>query len=84
MYEIYLESTTEKDLKRLPSEQIQIIVHKIKSLSKNPSPSGAKKIKGTTNFWRIRIGRYRVVYEVLQQSERINIYKIKHRKDVYK
>lgn len=84
MYEIYLESSAEKDLRKLPPEQINKIVTKIKSLSKKPYPRGAKKIKDANDFWRIRVGSYRVIYDVIQSSNRINIYKIKHRKDVYK
>jgi len=84
MYEIYLESSAEKDLRKLPHEQINNIAEKIKVLSKSPHPKGAKKLKDSNNFWRIRIGSYRVIYEVNQVSKKINIYKIKHRKDAYK
>lgn len=84
MYEIYLETSAEKDIRKLPSDKIKNVVSKIKELSKSPYPPGSKKIKNTNNFWRIRIGNYRVIYEVLQSEKRINIYKVRHRKDVYK
>ena len=84
MYEIYLESSAEKDLKILPAKYSKIIIPKLKALSGQPYPRGVKKLKDSDNFWRIRFGSYRVIYEVVQSSKRINIYKIKHREDAYK
>ena len=84
MYSIYLEAEAEKDLSKLPTSIFNTVVAKIKGLADDPRPSNCRKLKGSGNFWRIRIGNYRVVYEVIDSSKRINIYKIKHRKDVYK
>lgn len=84
MYEIYLGLSAEKDLKSLPDKQTKIIIPKIKALSAQPYPRGVKKLKGSVNFWRIRFGSFRLIYEVDQSSKRINIYRIKHRKNVYK
>lgn len=84
MYSIYLEAEAEKDLSKLPASTFNIIVAKIKGLADNPRPINCRKLKGSGNFWRIRIGNYRVIYEVIKSSKRINVYKIKHRKDAYK
>lgn len=53
MYEIYLESSAEKDLRKLSKKQIENIVANIRTLSKSPFPKGVKKIKDSNNFWRI-------------------------------
>ncbi len=84
MYNIYLEGSAEKDLKRLPSDVIKAVVKNIKQLSDNPRPANCKKLKGLKNFWRIRVGNYRIVYEIIDSSRRINVYRIKHRKDIYR
>lgn len=84
MYSIYLEAGAEKDLSKLPTSHFNTVVAKIKGLADDPRPSNCRKLKGSGNFWRIRIGNYRVIYEVIDSSKRINIYKIKHRKDAYK
>ena len=84
MYEIYLESSAEKDLRKIPAAHFNTVITRIKALADNPCPTGIRKLKDSNNFWRIRIGNYRVVYEIIDSSKTINIYKIKHRKDAYR
>ena len=84
MYDIYLERNAEKDLRSLPTTQFSSIIIKIKALANDPRPSGCKKLKNTAHFWRIRIGNYRIIYEIMDSTKRIRIYRVKHRKDVYK
>lgn len=83
-YEILLEQNAEKDLKKLQKIIFTQIITKIKALSTDPRPTGVKKLVNVSNFWRIRIGSYRVVYEINDSEKIIKIYRIKHRKDVYK
>ena len=84
MYEIYLERAAEKDLKKLPTNVLNPVINKIKALANNPHPRRSKKLIDSESFYRIRIGSYRVIYEVIESSRIIRIYKIKHRKDIYK
>jgi mRNA interferase RelE/StbE len=64
VYEALIERTAERDLKSLPTSIFNRIVSRIKTLSENPRPSGCHKLVGSRNDWRIRIGDYRVVYEI--------------------
>jgi mRNA interferase RelE/StbE len=84
MYEIYLERSAEKDLRKIPRSEFESIIIRIKALSQNPRPEGCIKLKTSDNFWRIRIRSYRIIYEIIDSLKRINIYKVKHRKDVYR
>lgn len=84
MYSIYLEAGAEKDLSKLPTSIFNTVIVKIRELGDEPRPRNCRKLKGSGNFWRIRIGNYRVIYEVIDSSKRINIYKIKHRKDAFR
>ncbi len=84
MYSIYLETEAEKDLRKIPSFISSRIYTKIKELSNNPHAGNCRKLKSTENFWRLRIGNYRVIYEIIDSSKRINIYRIRHRKDAYR
>ncbi len=84
MFALSVERSAAKDLKKLPSIYFPKIVSKIKELSNEPYPKGCKKLINNENFWRIRIGNYRIIYEVIESDNLIKIYKIKHRKDVYK
>ena len=62
MYEVYLEKAAENDLKRLPTTTFHRIIPHIKALAENPRPSSCRKLTGSKNDWRIRIGDYRVLY----------------------
>ena len=84
MYEIYLERSAEKDLRKLRPPFFNTVLTKIKALANNPHPRGSRKIMDSDNFWRIRIGAYRVLYEIIDSENSIRIYKIRHRKDAYK
>ncbi len=84
MYEVLLERNAEKDLRKLPKNVFKQLITKIKLLADTPRPKGAKKLIDSKDFWRIRMGSYRIIYEINDSSETIRIYKIKHRKDVYK
>jgi len=54
------------------------------SLGENPRPSGCKKLRSKTpNAWRVRVGKYRILYCIDDQERQITIYRIGHRRDVY-
>ncbi|HEY7556281.1 MAG TPA: type II toxin-antitoxin system RelE/ParE family toxin [Candidatus Binatia bacterium] len=84
MYEVLIERTAERDLKSLPTNIFNRIVSRIKTLSENPRPSGCHKLAGSRNDWRIRIGDYRVVYEIDDPHKRVKIFRIRHRREVYR
>lgn len=84
MYEILLEQTAEKDLKKLPADIFKRIIPKIKALAKNQKPLGSRKISGSKNDWRIRVGNYRIIYEIDARARLIKVMRIRHRKEVYR
>ena len=84
MYEIYLERAAERDLKRLATDEFNQIIRKIKGLAVEPRPSGCRKIIGSKNDWRIRVGHYRVIYEVDDKERVVRVFRVKHRKEVYR
>jgi mRNA interferase RelE/StbE len=59
------------------------ILDAIERLRNNPRPKGSKKLKGTANTIRIRVGEYRVIFEVYDKELRVLIIRIRHRKDAY-
>lgn len=83
MYEVYLERAAERDLKRLPVETFHRIVPRIRALAENPRPPGCRKLTGSDNDWRIRIGVYRVIYEVDESEEVVRVFRIRHRREAY-
>jgi mRNA interferase RelE/StbE len=84
MYKIIFKKTAEKNLGKLPGSISERIVLKIKALKENPRQQGVKKLAGSTNLYRIRIGDYRVIYSIFEQVLIIEIIRVGHRKDVYK
>lgn len=64
MYEVFLERRAERDLRQLSAKDFQRLISHIKTLAENPRPSGCRKITGSKSDWRIRVGDYRIIYEI--------------------
>lgn len=73
-----------KDLQRLPRPAFGAALRAIVGLAQNPRPSDTKKLAGSTSDWRIRIGEYRIVYEIDDPAERVLVLRVAHRRDVYR
>jgi len=84
MHQILIEKHAEKDLNSLPRDVFNLIVKRIVSLKDNPWPTGVRKIIGSKNDWRIRVGDYRVIYEIDDKSRVVKVFRVKHRKEVYR
>jgi mRNA interferase RelE/StbE len=84
VYEVYVEHAAEKDLKKLSAEDFHRIIPIIKALSDEPRPSGCRKITGSKSDGRIRIGEYRIIYEINEREKAVRIFRVKHRRDAYR
>jgi mRNA interferase RelE/StbE len=83
MYRIIIEHRAAKEIESLPDEIIQRITDTIRSLKLNPRPHGVKKLLGDEG-WRIRIRDYRILYTIDDEQKLISIYRVKHRREVYR
>ena len=83
-YQIEWKNSAWKELQRLPRPVIPRIVAAVFDLSEDPFPQGVKKLVGSDFSYRIRVGDYRVVYEVFKKRLVIEIVRIRHRRDVYR
>lgn len=83
-YKIEWKRSASKELKQLPKEIIGRIMREVEQLASNPFPPGIRKLKGSKHTYRIRIGSYRVVYNVLAGRLVVEIIRVGHRKIVYK
>jgi len=83
-YELYVERHAEKDLNKLPPPLFSQIAAKIGKLASEPHPRESKKIKGSLKDWRLRIGDYRVLYEIDNVTKKITIMRVKHRREAYR
>ena len=84
-YTVYLKRRAEQALRRLP-QTIRIRVDALlMQLADNPRPSGVVKLSGKVgSHWRIRIGNYRILYQIDDQRHIVEIYRIKHRSHAYR
>ena len=84
MYRVFLERAAEKDLRRLSPDIHDRIIRAIQGLVRNPRPPGCRKLTGTENDWRIRVGDYRVVYDIDDTTRVIRVNRVRHRREVYR
>ena len=83
-YTVIIPRTVKKQLDALPNNINKRIAVKIKQLAQNPRPNGVVKLKGIDNEYRIRIGNYRVRYEIDDEKLIILLLQCKHRMYVYR
>ena len=83
-YRITFSKSAEKELLSLPKKIGSQILAKIDLLAVNPRPSGCKKLTGSSNSYRIRVGDYRVLYTIVDKELLVDIVTIGDRKEVYK
>ena len=84
MYRVLLERRAEKELARLSPEVHDRIIRAIQALATNPRPPGCRKLAGSQRDWRIRVGDYRVVYEIADEIRVVRVNRVRHRRDVYR
>jgi mRNA interferase RelE/StbE len=84
MYRVLLERSAERDLGRLSVEVHDRVIVAIQALANNPRPPGCRKLVGGKNDWRIRVGDYRVVYEIADAIRIVRVNRVRHRREVYR
>lgn len=83
-YSIRFARSARKELEHLDASVVSRIFPKIEALAENPHPPGCRKLQGFEDLWRIRVGHYRVVYQVLDDEQMIDITAVRHRSQAYR
>ena len=83
-YRIEVKKSAAKALKKIPKPDLKRIGMAIDDLSENPPDPDTTKMRGNNPFHKIRVGNYRIVYEIYDDKLLILIIKIGHRKDIYR
>ena len=84
-YRILIKPSAAKELEAVdPKKDRQRIVAGIRSLAEDPRPPGCEKLVGVDDRYRIRVGRYRVIYSVGDGELVVVVVRVGHRKDVYR
>jgi mRNA interferase RelE/StbE len=82
-YIVLIERYAQKQIMKLEKKIIPVIKASIANLAENPRPYGYKKLKGE-DADRIRVGDYRVIYEINDNTIIVTVVSVGHRKDIYK
>jgi len=83
-YEIEVSATAERQLRKLPRPDQIRVLRAIQALSRDPRPPGCRKLAGHDDVFRVRIGRYRVLYAIADGRLLVIVLKVGDRKDVYR
>ena len=81
-YTVILSRSARKQLERFSGETEKRILAKLSELESNPRPPGCKKLKNR-DAWRVRIGDYRVIYEIHDKILQVIVVTVGHRREVY-
>jgi mRNA interferase RelE/StbE len=83
MYKLNILRPAVKDIAGLPDNYPRQVAEHIDALAEDPRPAGVKKLAGAASY-RLRVGVYRIIYEIDDTARVVTIYRVKHRKDAYR
>ena len=84
MYEIVISKQALRDVAELPKAVAGRVVRAIEGLSSDPRPPGCKKLKGQREYlWRIRVGNYRIIYDIQDRIKVVEVREVGDCKDIY-
>lgn len=82
-YKIFIKKSAAHELKVIPKKSLTKIIDRIQSLALNPRPPGCQKLT-VRDLYRIRQGDYRIVYLIQDEKSEVHIFKIGHRREIYR
>jgi mRNA interferase RelE/StbE len=83
-YHLTFKASAAKEFRSLLPQMKQRIGEAVEQLREVPRPAGVVKLQGKADLYRIRVGDYRIVYEIDDKAESIKIMKVRHRREVYR
>jgi mRNA interferase RelE/StbE len=83
-FSVILQPSVDKDLRVLPKPMVARVLERIEKLRNDPLPRQSLKLSGAENMYRMRVGDYRILYEINSKNRQITIYYVRHRRDVYR
>jgi mRNA interferase RelE/StbE len=82
-YSVLIKPSAGKELEAIPKKDRLRVVAKIRALADNPRPMGCEKLSGREEY-RLRQGRYRIVYSISDDDQTVLIFKVAHRREAYR
>ena len=82
-YSVVIKRSAERELRKIPKQDLRRVVTRIQGLAREPRPPGCEKMSGEERY-RVRQGDYRIVYAVDDEARTVEVVKIGHRREVYR
>ena len=82
-YRVHIKPSALKELERVPLSDRRRLAKRLEQFAEEPRPGGTEKLSGS-HLYRLRQGDYRIVYEVVDSTRTVTVYKIGHRREVYR
>ena len=82
-YQIVIPKPAQKQLDSISKIERDRLILTLRSLANDPRPNGVKKLKGYDNTYRVRVGDYRIIYEIKDRELIVLLLSVSHRKDAY-
>ena len=83
-YQVTFARSARRELESLDKKAVRRILLRIEALVRQPKPSGAAKLRGSRDLWRIRVGDFRVLYRVDDRGRLVDVIAIGDRKEIYR
>ena len=83
MYKLNILRKAMKDIAKLPNEYTRLVSKHIDGLAQNPCPPDAKKLTNDPGY-SLRVGVYRILYDIDDEAQIVTVYRVKHRSDAYR
>ncbi|MFN3421522.1 MAG: type II toxin-antitoxin system RelE family toxin [Armatimonadota bacterium] len=83
-WKVFIPERVDKELSKLPPEIRERIERAMMQLARNPFSSGVEKMEGEPERWRLRVGKYRIVFRIEKSERTVVVTAIGHRRDVYR
>jgi len=82
-YKLFFKKSVQKDFNAIPKKDLRRILRRIETLSEDPRLTGWEKLTGQERY-RLRQGRYRIVYSIQDDELTVWVVKVRHRRDIYR
>ena len=83
-YQVLIERRALKELTKLPASIAGRLSAAIDELSAQPRPHNSKKLTGSRDQWRVRVGDYRILYEITDKAREVHVFAVGHRREIYR
>lgn len=83
-YQVEITPAAKRQIKKLIKPTQELIIQRLEELADNPRPPGVLKLEGEENLYRVRVGDYRIIYQIQDRVLLIVVVKVGHRGDVYR